>query len=267
MELTVESLLDKVKDADDICEVALEAMEREGFARKTLMLHKLDRGEIAKIKIRKKDVAAVMATGPSQAGGGQVRQAYIYPPIFQINGSVHLDHMDEAQDKDLTVETLFKVLEATLVREDRLWKQMADKIAINRPGKGINILADMVTELRVRNIKPGTWIWGANVWKHLATSNILDPVSKRQLNTTGFIPMLYGMPIHTDAFRDPVLRVLGPNDVYALPEPEYLGALHEQMPLRITLESGAAIGRPITAIMYQMHESMGMVSNVVRAEI
>jgi len=68
-----------------------ETMGREAFASKTLLHKPLARGEIGRIRIRKKDVIAFFATRQPEVVASQVRQFYVYPPEYYLVGRVLIE--------------------------------------------------------------------------------------------------------------------------------------------------------------------------------
>jgi len=74
-----------------------ETMGREAFAAKTLLHKPLSRGEIGRIRIRKKDVIAFFATRDPEVVASQVRQFYVYPPEYYLVGRILIDDAEIEQ--------------------------------------------------------------------------------------------------------------------------------------------------------------------------
>ena len=129
---------------------------REGFARKTLLHRNLKKGEISKIKVRKKDVDFAVP-GASGISTSQPRNQYIYPQEYTLSGLASIEDIDIAQDPELLGDAAVDVLENTMVKEDRLWKRMADQVA---PVKPFNGFAEMKSALQGKNVPAGMWIMG-----------------------------------------------------------------------------------------------------------
>lgn len=229
-----------------------DGLAREGFARKTLVHRTLKKGEIGKISVRKKDV--------DMSGGAavQVRQHYITPAEFTLTGSAEIEDADFEQDPDILIDTIIQAIESTLVKEDQTWKKLADAAAQVVPDAPLpQLLASMQATLKNQGIPAGMWLFGSGVFAKLVSdSSWLDPATKRQLIKTGKMPHILGASIHSDYGRDESLRVLGPDDVYLVGKPQFVGAILERKPLAITGSSGAAIGRPIVSVFWEAIESM-----------
>lgn len=231
-----------------------ESAMREGFARNTLLHKKLKKGEVGRIRVRKKDVDFV---GPGSGGiaTSTVRQNYIYPSEYQLTGLITIDDMDLAQDPELAGDAAIQVLESTMVKEDRLWKKMADKVA---PVKPFQNFAEMSAALKANNVPAGQWLFGSNVWAKLITSaDLLDPVTKRKLIKTGKIDSLYGAKIHTDSHRDPSLKVLDPDEIYLVAKPAFVGAILDRTPLNVQVGKPASGGTKM-GIAFNQISSMAM---------
>ena len=68
-----------------------ETMGRDAFAAKTLLHKPLGKGEIGRIRIRKKDVICYFATRNPEVVASQVRQFYVYPPEYYLVGRVLIE--------------------------------------------------------------------------------------------------------------------------------------------------------------------------------
>jgi hypothetical protein len=74
-----------------------ETMGRDAFAAKTLIHKPLGKGEIGRIRIRKKDVIAYFATRNPEVVASQVRQFYVYPPEYYLVGRVLIEDAEIEQ--------------------------------------------------------------------------------------------------------------------------------------------------------------------------
>ena len=68
-----------------------ETMGRDAFAAKTLLHKPLAKGEVGRIRIRKKDVITYFATRNPEVIASQVRQFYVYPPEYYLVGRVLIE--------------------------------------------------------------------------------------------------------------------------------------------------------------------------------
>jgi len=74
-----------------------ETLGREAFAAKTLLHKPLAKGEVGRIRIRKKDVIAFFATRNPEVIASQVRQFYVYPPEYYLVGRILIEDAEIEQ--------------------------------------------------------------------------------------------------------------------------------------------------------------------------
>lgn len=104
-----------------------ETMGREAFAAKTLIHKPLARGEIGRIRIRKKDVIAFFATRQPEVVASQVRQFYVYPPEYYLVGRVLIEDAEiEQASGDLLDDKYQDALEQIQREQDKVWKRLVD---------------------------------------------------------------------------------------------------------------------------------------------
>ena len=104
-----------------------ETMGRENFAAKTLIHKPLSRGEIGRIRIRKKDVIAFFATRQPEVVASQVRQFYVYPPEYYLLGRILIEDAEiEQASGDLLDDKYQDGLEQIGREQDKVWKRLVD---------------------------------------------------------------------------------------------------------------------------------------------
>lgn len=104
-----------------------ETMGREAFASKTLLHKPLARGEIGRIRIRKKDVIAFFATRQPEVVASQARQFYVYPPEYYLVGRVLIEDAEiEQASGDLLDDKYQDALEQIQREQDKVWKRLVD---------------------------------------------------------------------------------------------------------------------------------------------
>jgi hypothetical protein len=64
---------------------------REGFARSTLLIKPLGKGETGRLRVRQKDVISFFVTANPNTISSQVRQMYVYPPEFYLIANVTIE--------------------------------------------------------------------------------------------------------------------------------------------------------------------------------
>ena len=104
-----------------------ETMGRDAFAAKTLMHKPLAKGEIGRIRIRKKDVLCYFATRNPEVVASQVRQFYVYPPEYYLVGRVLIEDAEiEQASGDLLDDKYQDLLEQMQRQQDLVWKRLVD---------------------------------------------------------------------------------------------------------------------------------------------
>jgi len=107
-----------------------ETMGRDAFAAKTLLHKPLAKGEIGRIRIRKKDVISYFATRNPEVIASQVRQFYVYPPEYYLVGRVLIEDAEiEQASGDLLDDKYQDLLEQMQRQQDLVWKRLIDASA------------------------------------------------------------------------------------------------------------------------------------------
>ena len=218
------------------------SLKREGFARKTLLYKPLGKNEIGRIRVRQKDVRGFMATTPSGRPQSIIRQSWVYPNEFYLSASPMIEIKElEAAAGDLLEEKYEDALEQIMVAEDRVWKTLADSAAIvsNTLTYFNNLTPTVFSSLRTQvsrwHIPVTQCLLAFSLWDdiiaHTDFSAWFDPVSKYTLITEGYLGDILGVSIHSDAFRDPSLKVLSEGEIYMCGAPQMLGAITQRAEL------------------------------------
>lgn len=245
--LVAEAISDKTGDAwkvlgEVIGDEVWTALKREGFARKTLLYKPLGKNEIGRIRVRQKDVRGFMATTPSGRPQSIIRQMWVYPQEFYLSASPMIEIKEiESAAGDLLEEKYEDALEQIMVAEDRVWKTLADVSATvsNTLTYFNNLTPAVFSSLRTqvaRWLIPVTQcLLSFSLWDDIIGytdfSNWFDPVSKYTLITEGYLGDLLGVAIHSDAFRDPNLKVLTDGEIYMCGAPQLLGGITQRSEL------------------------------------
>lgn len=107
-----------------------ETLGREGFARKTLLIKPLGKGETGRLRVRRKDVISFFVTSDPNVIASQVRQFYIYPPEFYLIAHITIEDKEiEQASGDLLDDKYQDGLEQIMVREDNVWRNLVNAAA------------------------------------------------------------------------------------------------------------------------------------------
>lgn len=237
--------------AEDISETTF----REGFVRKFMLFSDLGQGDIARARFKVKEVIALIATAPTEVTPTYVRNNWKFLPEIYIGDRILIEERDIGQSTgDILEEKYQEGLEAIMVQEDRLWKQMADTAA------GIyNTITYFTTFTpaifsQIRSQVTGWGIPGAyclmayDLWDDIigttGFSDWFSPVEKHELVLEGQLGVMLGLQLLTDAFRLPELKVLTPGDVYIIGAPETHGVLMQRGDMSSNPITSYDLGKP-----------------------
>lgn len=242
---------------------------REGFMRRFFVRQDLAQGQFPQVRMRRKDVVAVVASGPSVANAQIVRDNLYTPPEFYIEARPFVEQRDINQNLgDVLEEKYIEALEGIMVQEDRTWYNQANlTINISNPLTTIvgTMTAAALAALRVQvarwNIPANMWLFANDLWADVigdaSFANTIDPFSKHELLLTGQLGVIFGLTAITDAFRHPEHKVLSQGEMFIVGDPINHGQYTdrggvESMPIDGTHERVPGRG-------WWMHESMSMV--------
>lgn len=218
------------------------SLKREGFARKVLLYKPLGKGEIGRLRIRKKDVLAFMAT--TAAGNPQsiARQSYVYPAEFYLSASPLIEIKEiDSNPGDILSEKYEDGLEAIMVGEDRVFLTLANAAAgVSNDLFYFNTFTpaaftQMRTQIARWGIPVTTAMISFDLWDDIIADSgfslWFDEVSKYTLITEGYLGDILGVSIMTDAFREPNLKVLSEGQIYFCGSPQNLGGITQRTEL------------------------------------
>ena len=231
-----------------------EEASRQGFLRNIMVANTLRTGDIARIPMPAHEALAVVATAANNVGYQTIRQRVFTPAEFEIVADVRVEALDlEQVSGDLLEHAYNDGLQAMMVQEDRLWKQMADATV-----GSVNPLEYIAGELTTKNLGrlrqavagwnlPATTAIIANdFWSDIIGSNdfatFLDPITKYDLALNGQLGTMVGMSLITDAFRQPNQKVLNAGEIYVVASPENHGGYTTRGGIRSNPTNGANQG-------------------------
>lgn len=232
-----------------------ETLGRQAFAHKTLVNKPLARGEIGRIRVRKKDVLSYFATRNPETIASQVRQHYIYPPEYYLTARVLIEDAEiEQASGDLLDDKYQDGIEQILRQQDLTWKRLADASATAYNDSFLfntftpTVFANMQNQVMRWGIPVSMAIVSFDIWPDITAdtefSTWFDPVSKHEIVMNGYLGDILGTQIHTDGFRYETLKVLEPGEVYFCGAPEALGVITTRKELSTSPINLHLLGRP-----------------------
>ena len=248
-----------------------ETMGREAFASKTLLHKPLARGEIGRIRIRKKDVIAFFATRQPEVVASQVRQFYVYPPEYYLVGRVLIEDAEiEQASGDLLDDKYQDALEQIQREQDKVWKRLVDAAQTVYNDSFLfntftpTVYASMQNQIMRWGIPVHMAIISFDIWPDIVAdtefSTWFDPVSKHEIVMNGYLGNILGTQIHTDGFRYETLKVLEPGEVYFLGAPANLGAITRRKDLSTAPINLHLLGRPERGWFLEQIEGMTIIN-------
>jgi len=218
-------------------------LEREGFMRSVLDRGTVEDGSIPRIRIREKNVRAVISRGPVQVYPQYVRDSYQNLDEFYVTAQPRIEEIDLVRGSgDLLEDKYFEGLEAIWAKEDQtLLKMLRSVDGVYNP---ITYFSGALTPSVVQTVKYNVERWRIPLSNMIISLDLLndlatgsgfgtwfDPISKWEINRTGRIGRVLGMEMMTDGFREPSLRVLDDGEFMVLGTPEYLGGYTDRGPV------------------------------------
>lgn len=248
---------------------------KQGFARRILKRQDLTQGQIPHALLRMKNVMAVIAGSPTRVETQLVRDNWHYPPEFYISGRPFIEKRDiDRSNTDTLEEKYIEGLEAIMVGEDRVWRNLALKTdgVDNEPTTVVGSLSP--TSLSsIRNqvtrwqIPATTCLLASDLWQDIIGNAgfqaIIDPVSKHELLMTGYLGTVLGMTMMTDGFRHFTHHVLEEGEIWVLGDGEYHGQYTDRGGIESQPLDGAQENIPGRG--WFMYESISMVITNARS--
>lgn len=231
-----------------------EARARQGFLRNVALGQTLRTGDVARIAMPAWDSVAVVATSSSHVGYQIIRNKIFEAVEFELIANLRCEQLDiEQVSGDLLDDLYEQGIDAIMVKEDRLWKQAADK-AVGLVNKLEYIVGQLTPGnlARVReavtdwNLPATTALIANDLWADIISNadfhEFLDPVNKYDLVLNGQLGTLVGLNLMTDGFRNPNQKVLNRGELYVVSNPENHAAYTDRGGVRSTPTDGANSG-------------------------
>lgn len=245
-----------------------DTADREGFMRRLLLRVDLANGAIPRIRVRYKNILAVVASGPSMVYPTMIRNKYVLPPEFYVDTHIWIEEREIAQGTgDIMEEKFFDSQEAIMVKEDLTWKALADaqvgivnNLQLLAGGLTPQTLQAMKSQVTQWNLPVLTMLIASDVWNSIVANTAFgawfDPVTKYELVMTGVLGDLLGMRIISDAYRHPTLKVLKSGEVYVVSSPQLHGGYTDRGPVNSREIDAAAAAQGVPARGWYMWEMM-----------
>ena len=248
-----------------------ETMGREAFAAKTLIHKPLGKGEVGRIRIRKKDVITYFATRNPEVVASQVRQFYVYPPEYYLVGRILIEDAEiEQASGDLLDDKYQDGLEQMQRNQDLVWKRLVDASATTYNDSFLfntftpTVFASMQNQIMRWGIPVHMAILAFDIWPDITSdtefSTWFDPVSKHEIVMNGYLGNILGTQLHTDGFRYETLKVLEAGEVYFVGAPANLGAITRRKDLSTAPINLHLLGRPERGWVMEQIEGMTIVN-------
>jgi len=217
----------------------VETMGRQGFARRLMQSNPLAKGEIARVRMRHRDIAAVVSTSDPHIVANQVRQPVVYPSFFQITANILIEDLEINMDSgDLLEDRYQDGLEQMMVVEDRSWLNFANTAAdMYNPLVMFPTMTPSAFQIMKNNVESwgGTPVTAALVSFDLWNDFVAEPeftawyseLEKHELALEGSLGKIMGVEIITDGYRLPKLKVLDPGQIYMVSSPLTLGVISQ----------------------------------------
>jgi hypothetical protein len=244
-----------------------ETLGREGFARKTLLYKPLGKGEIGRLKIRRKDVVAHFATTDPMTVASVVQQKWVFPPEFYLIANILIENKEIAQSTgDILDEKYQDGLEQIMVREDLTWLTLARTAA---PVVNDLYYFNTFTPTVFSTMRTAVSSWGTPVttvvmafdlWNDIIAdsefASWFDPVTKHELVLEGNLGSILAAQLITDGFRHENLQVLDTGELFFCAAPQTLGGITQRSELTSSPINRYNVGRPVRGWFMEQIEGM-----------
>jgi len=218
-----------------VSEEIWETLGREGFSNKFLAIQNTKKGDVGRVRVRRKDVLAWQVTSDTKVQESRIRQMWAYPPEFYIPCYILIEDKEiEQSSADILDEKFQDGLEAILVKEDRILRALFERsiTAFNDLVFYTTFNPTVFSSIRTQVSRWGTpaqtmcIAW--DVWDDIIAEtdfvNWWDPVTAHELILEGHLGRLLGVDIITDGLRYPTLQVLQPGEIYIGGSPITVGS-------------------------------------------
>jgi hypothetical protein len=213
---------------------------RKGYMRRFLNKIDLKQGDIPRFPVRKKNVQAMLVSGPTKVEAQIATDNWLTPPELQIVGRVFVPQNEINQSNtDVLDEKYVEGLEAVMVTEDRLWLNAARaSISVDND---LSVISGTLSPLSLMNVRQNVAQWGLKPVYCLMASDLfvdivgdasfiqaIEPVARHELVMTGELATLYGMSLISEAYRHPEHKTLDQGEFVIVSDPAFHGAYSDR---------------------------------------
>jgi len=221
-----------------------ETLGRDGLVRQFLLINDLNGSDdVNRVKVRKKDVSAVISTTNINTTKQMVRQMWVYPGEYYVKSFVSIEEKELSQNgAEMLDEKFTDMLEQHMVQEDRHMKShFDDQVGIVNPGLTFNKFTPLIfTQARVAVEEQGnpcvraalSWDLWVDILAEPEFANYFDPVHKHAAILDGKLGAIQNVQLYTDGFRYDTLQVLGTREVYFTGPAATVGVLGQRSPIQ-----------------------------------
>jgi hypothetical protein len=204
---------------------------RDGIARRFMARQDLQQGQEPRVKMRMQNVVASVVTSPVKLETQLVRDPTFRAPEFYIEARPFVEQREiNVSTTDVLDEKYNEALEAIMVREDRIWRNMAlDLSGISNPYSDIVGTLDPTNFTGIVNmvgrwgIPPRFCLIARDIWNDIVSDTgfqrLIKEVSGHELLLTGRIANIIGVEMVTDAYRHPEHKFIEQGEIHVVGDP------------------------------------------------
>lgn len=211
------------------------AQQREGFMRNILQRQDVVDGQIPRAVLRARNTLVSYATGPTQTDTQIVRDNWFYPVEFYLTARPYVEQKEITQNSsDVLEDKYMEAMQAFLVAEDRLFKQMCLATVGQSNERTVQVglmnpvgLSNFRNKIQRWGLTPATWLIANDLFTDLAGDAgfqaLYEPMAQHEIILTGQLGTILGMNIKSDQYRHPEHRVLDKGEQFVFGTPDTLG--------------------------------------------
>lgn len=230
--------------ASDLVADISTRQERSGFMRNFLARGVAPQGSPPRMRIRQKNVTAIMVKGPAMIYPQLVREGYVYLDEVAIASRPRITTKDINQGAPgLLDEKYYEALEATYVQEDRMFIKAARRtIGIHNDAVTFTgdltpaIVRQLEADVSENRLPVAALLMADDLIKDFITPAFIQVLQftphHAELVANGRIGSIFGTEIVTDATREENLRVLDKGESFSFTEASSLGAYTDRGPIQ-----------------------------------
>ena len=211
------------------------AVNRDGFMRRFLNLGDVNEGGIPQVRMDRKEVLANQVTTQVETNVSYVRGDTYYMDEFYVTAAPYIEQKELSRSPgNLLDETYTNALTSIMVKEDQLWKQMADELQ-GHANDQINIsnsflpvnFGAVIENVSQWGIPPMFTLMATDFWNDItsleAWATLISLNAKEELLTSGRMGRIMGTELITDFHRHPAHKVINRGELYVVGSPETHG--------------------------------------------